>query len=1257
MCKKIYLLFLSFLFLKTCFAVTIDGILNSEYNCMVTLLNKFSLTGYYPSGLICTETFQCGPDQFGIETLPCRYGVGVTCNKTTALIEKFSLFNFNSSFSVSAGYFNCFSNVSYASIYNSKFDDKFLYEVSSINNLKLDKASVSPIVDKINKNIKELYIGLSYNFTSDLSFSNLLDLNSFSIETSSVDSKPLDESNVFISLKNDLNSYKFFKILNVVTNNIPSFNNIGVNQLTIKFGINFNGDFSNFSTFNNISNLFLLQINNPKNKTISYEFPIELNNMNSPKLFTLSISYKLSTPKALIDFSNFDMVFETLLMIDIGNNFYFNNKFPFSKLSPLKSFFWTSSNNLPFLFEDSFDYSIFNGIQFVNLASNRLNGTLPSNYKGKQVKQLNLSNNNLKGTIDNSYCTVLLDASKNQLSDPLPSCYSCYINQIYNNFLNNSNLSLTTQPPCSTVLPQIKIENNNTIIYGQDLGFGLSFISTLLDSNSSVPLSSWKVGTLSKSYYLEKFTKETNFTISFINSPSKYYTLSTIQNPPFISQVEFTTYSTDYKIITLTGSFFTYNTSDISVEFGTGPNRECSIISSDFYYVVCKLLNFNSLGSGGIVSAVVKIISNTNLKIQFPLDIGDANVNSTSTGSLCYYGQLGVNNCNYFNGQGECIAKDTCKCEVGWMGLYCQQQSHRITSVIPSNQYGGLITIIGEFGINHLNIFVTIGNGTISDPEKICEIQSTSQEKVTCLIGPGFGITKLTLGQNNYNVSTSYQFNAVCPGDCNSLVDNTNVCNNLTGICSCNSNKYQGLDCKIPFIPCQDDCNSYLQQGSCNNITGVCTCTNNKWTNGSYCSIPNHFCSSITPAPSGVGGPITLYGWFGNEHNDLMISIGGLPCNYTAVSIDQINCTVASNTGIQTVNITQNQISWIGINKFQYYQIIKPCPNKCSNQGICNQTNGQCNCNNGYSGFDCSATIPTGNSTESNSEPLPITKSEINIETGTFSLNNEETKYKLYIKSLIEVDINNNPVKTFDLQDNMINTDSNDLTGTYLFKQTLSSKNNNNSSGYIISTIQEIKKTKEMNFAGVDFKLESGSIKVSIEINNYTYSSNLNTLQLLFISSVNEESDSNSNKCNDKNTLVQNINDSDLNYIKMEKNGKILMGRFVNSVISDNRPTLITSTNLRGQGSDSDSIIVTLNLPHCINQCQIDPDFSVLVSPSYKSNCDTDSGGRKKWFLPVVIVVPVVCVCIIITTLMAFAKKSLLFRVKMQSIIKLKTRK
>ncbi|KAK5574629.1 hypothetical protein RB653_009882 [Dictyostelium firmibasis] len=431
---------------------------------------------------------------------------------------------------------------------------------------------------------------------------------------------------------------------------------------------------------------------------------------------------------------------------------------------------------------------------------------------------------------------------------------------------------------------------------------------------------------------------------------------------------------------------------------------------------------------------------------------------------------------------------------------------------------------------------------------------------------------------------------------------------------------------------CKNDCIDN-DHGICNLYTGICVC-NNDWI-GDDCSISNIFISSVQPSTTN-GGEASFVGFFLNDFSSVSITIGALDCRITFNSTNLIKCIAPPGNGIKTVILKQNNKFFKGNNIYKYIEIVLPCPNKCSNNGICNTTTGICNCNNGYSLYDCSAQINTDTGGSG-------TNTTIDPNTGSTNITNSQTQFQVYIKSLIEVDLNNNIIKSYSLlSDWTFNKTVNEIEpNKYILKQQL--KNNNsslNSNGCIVtSIIEEIKDKngKEFTFAGTSFIVSSGSIKFTISIANYTYQNNLNTLKLELISSVVDNIDKINNDCNSKDTEIDtsNVNDlSTFNYIKISKNNKIFSGRFINKVISDGRPTFFT-TNSR---NNSNSIIVTLNLPHCVNECLIDPDFSVLISNDFKSECNDDDSSRK-WLIPVAVVVPVVGVAIIITIFFAIYKK------------------
>ncbi|KAM9941891.1 hypothetical protein ACTFIT_005258 [Dictyostelium discoideum] len=461
-----------------------------------------------------------------------------------------------------------------------------------------------------------------------------------------------------------------------------------------------------------------------------------------------------------------------------------------------------------------------------------------------------------------------------------------------------------------------------------------------------------------------------------------------------------------------------------------------------------------------------------------------------------------------------------------------------------------------------------------------------------------------------------------CP-TVNSLSCNggSNQCNNQTGTCSCDSS-HQGGDCSLPLIECLNDCSG---NGICDTYKGKCQCTPGKFI-GEDCSIIYHYVTSVKPSTT-KGGLASFYGVFGNVHDSLTIKIGGLDCKIEIdqVSDNQIDCIAPAGTGIKSINVTQNGVTYFKNNYYQYQSIetVLQCPKDCSgaNNGICNTTTGQCTCINGYGSHDCSELSNNNNNnsngggSDSDSE-LPPTV--IVVDPGKTNITNGETNFLIYIKSISEIDYEGNILKTFPLNnvwEKVNSTDSN----TYIYKQKLE-----NTNCIVESKIEEItnKDGKLFSFADVDFKVESGSVKFSISVSNYTYISNLNNLQIELISETSQLAQDDNN-CNEVDTSLDTSNfnsESNLNYIKISKNNKVLSGRFINKVVSDGKVTFLDSIATK---STSDSISITLNLPHCTSQCLVDPDFSVLLSSDFKSKCG-EKDDKKSYVIPVAVVSSVV---------------------------------
>ncbi|KAM9985350.1 hypothetical protein ACTFIZ_008887 [Dictyostelium cf. discoideum] len=380
---------------------------------------------------------------------------------------------------------------------------------------------------------------------------------------------------------------------------------------------------------------------------------------------------------------------------------------------------------------------------------------------------------------------------------------------------------------------------------------------------------------------------------------------------------------------------------------------------------------------------------------------------------------------------------------------------------------------------------------------------------------------------------------------------------------------------------------------------------------------------------------------------------------YLTLSSDYNKTTISNYANIKCTRIQirfqQNSLpipSFIETNRVVSYVSIYDQPfSKPSsvidipNNGKCNSNTGECECNDSFKGFDCSTIIEI---------TTPSTNSSIDIDTGGVTIGNQNTNYEISILSLNEISIDGSTIiKSHPLKGNWsIDNEGTDTTTTtttnsniFKFSQKLI-----NNTCTIIYTIEEIKlKDKSFTFGSTSFTVEKDSLKLSVLIKDYQYQSSLNTLQLIFYSAAVDTNNDDDDDCNKKETSIStsNLNNQqNLNYIQISKNSKTLVGRFINQVIADSRPTFMSSTiiNDNNSNSNNNSIKIGLNLPHCF-ECLIDPDFSILVSSDFKESCDKSS-QKNKWIIPVSVVVSVVGFSIIVTiSIILYMKHKYTFKI------------
>ncbi|KAM9973015.1 hypothetical protein ACTFIR_012386 [Dictyostelium discoideum] len=1013
--------------------------------------------------------------------------------------------------------------------------------------------------------------------------------------------------------------------------NFSNFKSLGIFQMS------FNQDFvipsiQNFSTIKSNS----ISIDHDQNNI--YPFYVPLNNSTQ----SLSIAALFEKPNSMIDLSSYG--FKDLHFSKVGEMFNLNGEVPI--IPPHSSNLLINFGNFN-VFPNLTDFSG----TFSSFGSN-FSIALPS-HTGKST-MVSLVNNNLFGTIDETWCNVNLVVIGNKLTGKIPTCFTCYFSDVsfFNYFSGNQFTNYNQSIGCSEFAPRFQLLDISTKTFrvtGINIGFNprywlLNSVDFLFSSQVISMGYEYVV-----SYLFATIPNAKYFNVTFVHpAPSRtiYFPLGDqLPNPTGIK------ITSNQLIITgeLFSSYMGYSNQSVQFE---ETSTNCTIKDGDFFNITCEF----------VPSSISTLTYPTIIKIKNDNLIRRVYVNPS-------IGQLNQipcpNNCDDFINKicdlskGVCVGK-FCKNDCGIFGE-CNDQTGECDC--DSNYQGSNCSIPFiqcPTGLNSL-ICSSADYNMCNNQTGVCTC-STNQQGQDCSLPfkqcpVGLDSLICSGGNNNCNNQTgicycdsnhqdstcSIPFKQ-CPTGFNSLICSSvdyNMCNNQTGICTCSSNQ-QGQDCSLPFKQCPVGMDSLICSGgnnNCNNQTGICYC-DSKFTNGD-CSKPNQYISSVSPSNT-IGGEASFFGWFGDIHSNPSLLIGNQQCQpITYNSSIEIRCIAPPGNGVYDITFNQNDIVYQLRNGYSYVEIFKNCPNNCtnSNQGNCNTSNGECNCIHNYYSFDCS--LKRNNNTGGNNGGNNGGNPSIDPSTGATNITDNQVNFQIYFKNLFEIDFKGNIVNQYSLQSNWTPNKTKDSQANSIYELTQTIQQ----SCEIVTLIEEISTSKQYSFAGSTFTLDAGSIKLTISISNYFYKSSLNTLQLQLISSVDNESEE--SDCNIKQVSTNETNTSSFKYIKISKDNRVLQGRFINQILSDGRPTYL-STDIK---KDGNSVIATLNLPHFVNQSIIDPDFSVLLENDFKSECDTKNS--RKWLIPVAVTVPIFGVCCIGVIVYYLYRKHFIeipLKVKLESI-------
>ncbi|KAN0003315.1 hypothetical protein ACTFIZ_009461 [Dictyostelium cf. discoideum] len=350
--------------------------------------------------------------------------------------------------------------------------------------------------------------------------------------------------------------------------------------------------------------------------------------------------------------------------------------------------------------------------------------------------------------------------------------------------------------------------------------------------------------------------------------------------------------------------------------------------------------------------------------------------------------------------------------------------------------------------------------------------------------------------------------------------------------------------------------------------------------------------------------------------NSLQVFVSNSECTNPIVLLNkQIQCNynadVPPNTDGKSLNITVISNQMVGINEVFYYNSRYECPNSCSNHGLCNFVNGQCQCSNGWQSNDCS---------QEKQQPLPEPTTDDN---GKTTLNgNDNINFTVSITYLREIDINDKTVKLLSLKDIQWNNRTQISKTDSYFNGTFE-----NDSVQVELDVTFYKDEENIDFAGDTVLIPSNSMKYIIVISNWNFTSSTNNLQVIYNSQttayyddgcdiIQSNSSSNVNegsKVSESVTWFQVVSGNSAMDAKFSRrmfvDEKV---RMASVSILDSTDQLYTLTNR----SDTFNKLIAITTPYFKSNVKLDPSFSSLIQPSTStSECE-----ENKWKIPVIAV-------------------------------------
>ncbi|EGG15922.1 hypothetical protein DFA_09593 [Cavenderia fasciculata] len=393
---------------------------------------------------------------------------------------------------------------------------------------------------------------------------------------------------------------------------------------------------------------------------------------------------------------------------------------------------------------------------------------------------------------------------------------------------------------------------------------------------------------------------------------------------------------------------------------------------------------------------------------------------------------------------------------------------------------------------------------------------------------------------------------------------------------------------------------------------------------------------------------LSIYGEFGSTLSLSSVLLNDtIECSIFGINSTFINCALSSipNPGLANLTITVDFMEYHSPNVLYFPLTSKnsstpdqQCPNNCFNRGKC--ANGICICDDPlYNPVDNCLTKYT-NITFNPNTTAPTTSFDI-----------DGVDFQFEMVAIQELDIDDtiiNELITIDWNSTITNSSNNNNNNTdvYAFYQLNTTNNEQFSSSNITASISFSSKPRVVEFGTQSLNIPPSTVKLTVSINNWNYSSSLSTLRIVFRTILNNQQFAtlDCGETQEIDSLQFDSLSSSLQYLRVVKDNVQFNGRFIDYVLSDGRESFSQTTiiNQTSISTNTTSTLIGVSMPQC-RSCLLDPDFTPLIIDKSTNLCNSENGTSDRWRIIVGSVVGSIALVAVAVgaTLMILKKKKL----------------